>query len=134
MYKVVYEMDKKLYSCCRNSDIVDYDMRVEYELNKWTYPKLSGSKLFVFDNLKSARDMVSENCWEYSHKIYQCKVKNPISIVGKKDESLYYDTYMIWKNYLEQKKKKKKIMWAFGIDIPLDTCLCSAVKLIGKPL
>lgn len=132
MFKVVFKSGYKLYSCCLNDFIVDNDLKVEYELDEWTYPKLAGSKLFVFDNLESAQHMISRYNWEYSHKIYKCKVKNPISV--KIDQGTVLSSYDVWNNYIEQKKKKKKITWVFGSHVPDGTYLCSAVKLIGDPV
>jgi len=101
---------------------------VKYSLNKWTFPKVKGSKLFVFDDIDSAK------LFAYNHNgiTYKCEVLNP-----KKTGPFYSEvvsnakvTILMWKKYT-QKKKYSHLVWGLCL-VPRHTVWVDAVKLIKK--
>lgn len=64
---------------------------VVYPTNTWVYPKLEGTKLFVFDTYENANRFLQsfsifEDIMSYS-RIYSCSVVNPVN-------PDYYDLFM----------------------------------------
>ncbi len=93
-YKVVYvnKFNKTIYSALVN----DFDFQVNYKIGEWTYPKITGTKLFVFDNKKEAIDFVRGMPWRATSGqrcIYRVEVKNPTPMI---DEV----TFRILENFL----------------------------------
>jgi hypothetical protein len=80
-FKIVSVDDDK---CLKSCGVRDSSWYVQYQLNIPTIPRRGGSKLFVFNDLKLARD------WAIFHRpspqnipelgdwaIYECEVENP---------------------------------------------------------
>jgi hypothetical protein len=93
--------------------------QVKYALNKWVKGK-NNTPLFVFDNLKAAKDFSFNN-----ELIYECVVKNPrkIRIISFLAEWHYLADF--WK----AKKNRKKCL---GRPAMPHTIICDEVKLIKK--
>ena len=101
---------------------------VKYSLNKWTFPKVKGSKLFVFDSLSASRRFANNHIG----LVYECEVLNPKKtgpfyspIISCSDQAL-----VMWKKYA-QKKKYMNLKHGFW-NIPYCTVWVDAVKLIKK--
>ncbi len=96
---------------------------VIYKLGRWTYPKITGSKLFVFDSLMNAIKHCGKDAYR---RIYECHIKKPIFNINYLDEGLEYDTekfYNFWKKNLMDNRD-------CGFRLPTGTVLVDAVKLI----
>ena len=98
----------------------DHKLNVLYKLNQWTYPKIKGSKLFVFDNLSDAIKFPKGNA------VFECEVIN-VSKRGPFINRIFpYQTLLsMWTNY---RNKKKYTDIAFG-NPPHGTVWVDAVKL-----
>lgn len=109
-YKVVHNPGQ-LYSA-RNI----YN-RVTYKVGEWVSPTLEYSKLFVFDNLHSAK------IFRYGgEEIYSCEVLNPVKEYYGANSS--YDIEYFWQfPYIEMNKLMK---------LPEGTILVDQVKLLEK--
>lgn len=71
-YKVVYEASSgRLLS----SWTADNIFAVEYKLNEFVYPKVEGSKLFVFNHFSYA--LGYRECSPLCLTIYECEIINP---------------------------------------------------------
>jgi hypothetical protein len=105
---------KALMSSCYGSDYT-----IEYKIGKFVTPILNGSKLFIFDSLKAAKDFIFINCTYCYTDIYACEA------VGVEDAKymawLSRDADKFWKN---QNCKKAPV--------PDGTKFATAVKLIEK--
>lgn len=97
---------------------------IRYKLNEWTFPKIDGSGLYVFDNLENAKDFTLR---ESGILIYECEVVNPRKI--KKLISISYLSTGYLNKLLETKKRHKKQSFYWLRDVPKGTVLCDAVKL-----
>lgn len=91
-----------------------------YQLNKWTYPILKKSKLFVFDNKNTAKNWARADWLD----VYECEVKNPtkhgpFDLSVRLEEILY-----LWKLY-----KNKKAYKRFSDELNHGVILAEAVKL-----
>jgi len=103
-------------------------LNVKYKLDEWTFPKVKGSKLFVFDDIDSAKLFAYNN----NGITYKCEVLNP-----KKTGPFYSGvvsnakaTILMWKKYT-QKKKYSHLVWGLCL-VPRHTVWVDAVKLIKK--
>lgn len=96
------------------------DLSVEYKIGKWVKPKLKGSKLFVFDTFKHARE------WSSCELLFKCEVKNS----REKRRILFGEVNVlaVTKN-VENFWKGKKM---FNKKAPKGTYVCDAVKLIKE--
>jgi hypothetical protein len=104
---------------------VDRDLILKYEINKWTVPKIKGSKLFVFDSYDNALDF---RICLFDSIIYSCVVRNPCNS-GPFHTRVSCDIIpMMWKNFAQ---KKKYTHLACGSP-PTGTVWVDAVKLIEK--
>uniref|UniRef100_A0A6M3JQE9 Uncharacterized protein n=1 Tax=viral metagenome TaxID=1070528 RepID=A0A6M3JQE9_9ZZZZ len=128
-YKVVtQQIDGKLISCIAD----DPRLLVIYELGRWSFPKLKGSKLFIFKTPENATDFVKIIHRGHSSKtyyIYQCEAKQ---VVKSAPCRRYYfmNTDMeiiktIWKRY----KNKKKYTNLTNECAPKGTLWADVVKL-----
>lgn len=86
-YKVLVQKNKKLYSsvAAHKSQLYNTNARntvLRYKVKDWTYPKIKGSKLFVFTTLEAAKQFIEEAkyacdiCRKYSFVIYECIATN----------------------------------------------------------
>lgn len=66
-YKLCTESNGKLWSWTKGCIA---DAAIEYKVGKFVYPKIDGSRLFVFDDICAAKKMSSA-------KLFECEVKNP---------------------------------------------------------
>jgi len=105
--------------------------RVQYRLNEWVEPKVDGTRLFFFKNLKDAKRFYSKNrhyqhCYQW--EIYSCEAEN----VGKvKFLADIYEIDRFWK----LKKLKKLIKEDLRYSDPesvVGTYSASRIKLLEK--
>lgn len=90
-YKILRVIDKEFYSM--NTVNVDSPISVKYHIDdKWTYPKVDGSKLFVFLEMNDALE--AANRYQYAVQIektdrwmmiprfalFQCEVEKAVPI------------------------------------------------------
>lgn len=119
-YKVVTEKNLSFYAG---------QYTIEYKVGKWVKPKLSGSRLFIFDNKKHACE-----CADYYNKVYECEARGVISfnrIMLPKDlYDEYYENMILtrWKifNRLIRQHKRASMPGNF----PNGTMFAKEVKLI----
>jgi len=100
---------------------------VQYKLNEWVFPKIVGSKLFVFDNLHDANNFA----WNYYYTVYECEIKNPHKSCPFYKYVLDSPVHVLtmWKLY----KQKKKFSHLNSVEQPpIGTVVCDAVKLTKK--
>jgi hypothetical protein len=78
-YKVICKHGRKLLSSAIHPDNdfdINSDFCIRYKINKWTYPKVKGTKLFVFSSLKDAQNYIwHHNILPWDLKIYKCEIK-----------------------------------------------------------
>ena len=125
-YKVVSIWENRFFSSIVLFDDAPRWYHVEYAVDKWAYPTIKDSKLFVFDDLEATK----RYCWnnftleEQLHKIkiFSCEILNPemtkIRMCG------YLGSQAII-NFWEGNTKNSRI-------IHKNTVLCDAVKLIEE--
>lgn len=138
-YKCVWKnKSNELESVCRNTDIVDSEIKVFYKIGEWVKARLEGSKLFVFDSLKAANDFrYYEMSGQSQIEVYECKVQNPVDISGTRLPG-NYRTRQFWQKYLSFRKKHRRVDWKElpqvygGSGWPNGTIAVSAVKLVKK--
>lgn len=131
-YKVVARVGNELRSVTL-SNKSEKHVAVIYKLNTTVYPTISGSRLFVFDNLYAARNFASGYC---NSEVYECDAENPIQAVYKPQDSLEYTSNMLvrfasrWTlfNYFRGVHKKATI----PMSVPVGTYLVTCVKLLKK--
>ena len=120
-YKVVRAAKGKLGSAlsCKHS--------IQYKVRKWTKPKLKYSKLFVFTDLKFARDFKEHQSYRTLAEelvIYECRVKEPISIN-------YISTYSKDDEWFWQAMKDGRPLFTSS-RVPIGTMVADEVKLTRK--
>lgn len=130
MYKVVRVRGDKLLSAW--VDGIDSLSQI-YKIGQWTYPKLNGTKLFVFNDLDNARTFISNiDCMQsYRLQIYQCHVLNPVYEYDKFINSLYRLVCII-RDYNEETTLKE--MREYSTPCSYKSVYCDAVKLFGEPI
>lgn len=132
-YKIVISSNGSLRSLCGFNLVHNAKPNIKYEIDKWVYPKIKGSKLFVFDNIFHAIDFNDEY-----NDIFECEVINPtqqyynLSHIIFDENSKIYNRFIkeFWKIYKNDRNNIEdynKIMNA-----PQGTCVCDAVKLIRR--
>lgn len=97
-YKVVQRLHRTLYSCrAINWGLYGYYC-TKYTPNKWTEPKIKGTRLFIFKDLKSATSFAKNN-----EEIWECRAEGVgrIRPLGS--------TFCI-KSYWEDRFKKKSLV------------------------
>jgi hypothetical protein len=74
VYKVV---TPALKSCCASRWYLNpEDWSVQYKLNEFVRPKVKNSKLFVFCDLQTAKDFMSDYSYIVARRIYKCEALN----------------------------------------------------------
>ena len=108
------------------------DLAIQYVQNEWVYPKLQGTKLFVFDDFWAAKDF----CIMGQRYIYECEVQNP---TPSRNYRLFcsFGTLGIWDRLrkahkLRQQKKKFTHITSDACFIRLHTVMVDAVKLTKR--
>jgi hypothetical protein len=127
-YKVV-DHNKKSFFYSRigsESELLD-SLCVIYKLGEFVYPKLPGSKLYVFDNLASADNFFRHH--RYRYDIYACEIKNPSKNVILTNWDCPYRIINMWK---KRQMKKKYSHYTHDCDIYSGSVMCDAVKLIKR--
>jgi hypothetical protein len=123
-YKVVSRVNRKLYSF----NTYPYPERliigecIEYVPNRFVYPKILGSKLYVFDSLQHVELFLSG----FSTKdleIWKCKILNP---GFPKKISYECDILGFWR------RKRKHLKIQAGMIAPKGTISCHAVMLTER--
>lgn len=128
-------MIKKFYYKVVNSDNVSIaahpDTCIEYILNEWVSPKLTGSKLLVFETLEHAKSYANI----IIDRIYRCIVTNPTKPKFNRG-SIWSTNTLYWEIINKARKHKKNIQTALNnnslrtYEWPSGTVLCNKVKLI----
>ena len=118
-YKVVAVRGRKqkvssIYGYLAN----DTDLVVIYRLNRWSYPTIEGSRLFVFSSLVAANDFRSS-----TQRIFECGVKDPVDCAFLLDLPMSMDQIKKW-------WRGKDLPSSFFKDAPRKTVTVSAVKLL----
>jgi len=123
-YKVVTKPSEPLETY-QSAMVYWYDgVNVMYQVDKWSYPHLKDSKLFVFDSLRAAMSFVSLSCINGTTYIFEVEVKNP-SKVKQIVRFLCTPTFQdYWKN-----RKSKKRPTCTVVHPPMGTIICDAVML-----
>ena len=122
-YKVVSLWNEKYYSVMVIYKGGPLRHHVEYGIDKWSYPNIENSKLFVFDDLEAAKKYCRFNFIIEEHKveIFSCEVTNPV-VNG--DMCMYSHLEAVidfWSGIHEFSRR--------AID---HTVLCDSVKLIER--
>ena len=125
-YKVISSRHGRLFS----SFLIDggpQDFLVEYFVDKWVYPTVKKTKLFVFNDLFEAKTFAALG---RGHCVYECEVKNP-----RKNPTIMYSFNSIAKYWrLRLQKKQTKHLYR-NDNLSSDKCSsCDTVKLIRKVL
>ena len=124
MYKLLSKRNNKYYSY--NSTCAYGITSVEYIPNQWVYPKLKGSKLFIFPSVEDAK-----NCPGYDplyHIIFKCEVLNPSKVPYEK--FCMHSIELWWKTKFK-KKNPNKIPYA-DWDVPKNSWWCDSVKILEE--
>ena len=130
-YKVVLQKsDIRFTSCIATDD----RLSTEYILNKWTFPRIEGSKLFIFKDLQSAQRFIQKLDWKYyTCRILECEaqgvVKNApmISYTIFNSDSLVNKIKNIWTRYKNKKKWTHLVERSYSF--PYGTLWADSVKL-----
>lgn len=122
MFKVLRSVNDRLYSAVAP----DTTWGIEYTPNKWIYPSIPNSRIFVFDSLKNAKDFIRN---ERSLEIWECCVLNPSDAKYKTILEVSFSS--ISKEYMEM-FWSKKLMYAPQRYTPTGTVFCDAIKLTNK--
>lgn len=101
---------------------INSGISIKYSLGEWTFPKIKGSKLFVFEDLNLARKYANFCCQKI---LYECEVKNP----KEKGPASSYHIFEILKAIRQKKKYSHLINYK---NVPDGTIFCDAVKLIER--
>lgn len=124
MYKLLSKRNNKYYSY--NSPGSYGIGNVEYIPNQWVYPKLQGSKLFIFPSVKDAK-----SCAGYDplyHIIFKCEVLNPRKVPYEK---FCMCSIELWWKTKFKKKNPNKIPYA-DWDVPKNSWWCDSVKILEE--
>jgi len=123
-YKVVsFDLKSYLYKHLPKEFVV------KYEIGEWVYPKVEGTKLMVFNNLKDARKF----CYFGSH-VYNCMIENPScsSVFVPYIGSIHSASVFLRKWNLIRKKQKQHKKFFEKKAVPKGTVFVSAVKLLKR--
>ena len=84
-YKVVTNYNNRFfsYSAFTERDEEVRDEIIEYKVGEKTYPKVSGTKLFVVDTLKNAICLLDET--KTQDKIFLCEIADEGNIIADSD-------------------------------------------------
>jgi len=125
-YKVCRTEGDKLISVSR---LMGYDKErlfsVEYEIGKWSEPKLKGSRLYFFKSIELARKF-SFNLVISGIKIFECETQNPSRVSMLGDLSCLNS---FWNAKLLHKKMNRAYKM---FDVPVGTYSASRIKLLRK--
>lgn len=129
-YKVVAVRSSGLYSYCHSDlffirDESRNSYSVEYKLNEFVTPNVTGTKLYVFDNVDNAKRFAGL-C--ETVELWECEVINP-----RKCATLAYVLENSINKFWKLKRAHKKIN-AICKQSPYGTISCDAVKLLRKVL
>lgn len=131
-YKVVSRKSKKLFSAISNRNMYNCSP-IRYTKNRWTYPKIDGSKLFVFSDLNVAKFFAREFA-DFNLVVYECDVFNPtvvspITLIS----SLYDITLKEYWSFVNRDDYKNLYTLGLGLAHAKDyTIFCDAVMLTKK--
>ncbi len=99
-------------SCLRDN------IAVVSKIGEWTYPKVKGSKLFIFDSLESVKKFPC--VW---NKCFKCRVKNP----KEREWMLEYPDGIMVIYYYWRRISSPGVMECYP-----GTVVCDAFKLIKE--
>jgi hypothetical protein len=124
-YKVcTSNSDGRYTSAVQNSDFPE-TYRTEYKIGEFVGPTVAGTRLFVFNNLESARAFRKSFSSGVRHEIFECEVKNPVRI---KKIPAVIDVLNYWKRRKLHRKIRDYII--FQWNAPSNSYTASEVKLI----
>ncbi|MCB0448437.1 MAG: hypothetical protein KDD03_13200 [Gelidibacter sp.] len=107
------------------------DFCIKYVIGEWIKPKMEGTSIMVFDDLRAAKKFRSAEF--NARKIFECEVKNPRRqgfITNLSDVQRVYNKL---KSLIRRKKKRTDLYRIYKKDwIPASTVFCSAVKLVKE--
>lgn len=124
-YKVMRYSGNELtsYNVSYNTFYKSLGMSIKYNIGEWTHPIIKKTKLFVFNNLEDAKNLIKRE--KYGYSIYECEVINPKEYgpvnIGNTEDLL---------KAIKQKKKYRHLI--NRCDLPNGTIFCDAVKLIRE--
>ena len=100
---------------------------LRYNIDYWTTPKIKHSKLFVFNNINSAKTFANTYLGVGLTYVYECEVKNPqkLKVIVSPFTHRLEDVWKLWKN-------KKKYSHLLSWELPKGTVHVDAVKLIKR--
>lgn len=106
------------------------DCSIQYKLNKWVFPKILGSSLFVFRNKFVAQSFISTYSGYYGYKFVVYKVE--VGSIYRNVISVNLSGLMKKKllDILKKKRNKKRFLYLLWKGIPLGTVGVEKVKLI----
>jgi len=119
-YKVLEVKSTRYFSASRITTVPN--CKLEYEVGKWTTPKIKGTKLYCFQTFKDARIFSTTIGWYTA--IFECEAKN----IGypKRIGNIHVLT-----KFLKSKKNKKSTEF-YSRPAPKGTISCTAIKLIER--
>ncbi len=126
-YKVVCDSNKFHMFCAITTKLTSVvSSLITYHQNIWTYPDISNSKLFVFNNRKNAENFLLGLTCSWTFSIYKVEVINPAY--------LKYMCIPIAGNFKQMWKLKhnKKKFIHLTTKPPKGTVGVDAVKLIER--
>lgn len=102
-YKVMREIDGKLYSTNVESYIIQDDFVLEYKTGKLIKPKVKGTSLYVFKTYEAAKKFASQRPTYLGqrYEVWSCTVNNPTAIVLS---DYIGDIPEFWKRKLAKKR------------------------------
>jgi hypothetical protein len=132
VYKVCLIKNNEFTSVCHNDNFPEH-FRVYYRLNQESHPKVSGTKLFVFDSLVNAKKFTS---WLFSgqYTYMDCAILK--CTTQKTWKPKYLSTIKQIENFWKLKRKHKKIplnMYYTDV-IPTGTLCCNSLTPIERVL
>jgi len=130
MYKVVCNIDGKLNSAYVHSI---NELNIEYEVGKWTWPKIDNTKIFVFSQLLDARRFTYHNSWQLTGlQIYLCSTLNPVYHYNKYAKGLQKleNFISLWKS--QNKRALVEYLEHNNENCAWNTAYCDAIKLIKR--
>jgi len=119
MAEKYYKVVNKFLDSARASEWDGFS--IKYKIGEFVYPTLKNSKLFVFDNLESAKDFAYKD-WD---KIFECEVVNP-------SKAKYMATFVSCIEDFWAAKNRKESVKGYADKAVSGTIFCDAVKLIKK--
>lgn len=130
-YKVVFNNNNFLESCCRNSEILPPGYKVRYIPGEFAKPILDGSLLYAFSELVDAKTFVYKEFsfpYQYNMEIWECELRG---VSTKGFISNRHSMFKNWNLFNRQKRLHKKINIKSIKTVP-GTIWAKEIKLLRK--